>query len=352
MRRWVIRGIVLLFIVELSLLVVMLGRYIWSTYKQRQEANERASKMWAYRDPLYAQIDREESELIEDYQPFVGWKTREYHSANINVDAEGVRRTIGATSASDIPSIYFFGGSSMWGVGHRDETTIPSLVASKVKASIVNYGEIGYGISQEVIRLQQLLKSGKRPNHVVFYDGCNDLFLTALDSVPHETFRDTTMRKVLGNIWKLPREGKEGVLPWNFNLNLFQRKSPAPTRQSEEELVNHLVQSYMGNIEILDALSKAYDFDYLLFWQPTLYSRDESDLTDDEKRLPDTTDPLYKEFVVIYKQAGQKIFAENPHNFYDLSAVFSGEKESVFTDSCHLTPDGNKKVSDTILSLL
>lgn len=375
MRHWVERGLLLIIFIELCLQVASFGRYVWTKKVENQTLRDRVSRMWAYRDSLYVEIDHEEGKLTQDYQPFIGWKTREHQSDLINVDAEGIRKTIGNPSQeiSGLPNVYFFGGSSMWGVGNADDTTIPSLIALQLnnvqpRAAITNYGEIGYGITQEIIRLAELLKSGKRPNTVVFYDGCNDLFLTALENVPHETFRDTTMRKVLGNIWALPREGSETVSNktifsgafWKDIISRIQLirypmeyfRSPQNqqiTRQSPEKLTSILVQTYTSNIEIVDALSRVYGFKYLFVWQPTLYSRDPADMTNDEKQLPDATHVRYQELATIYHEAAKQIGTTHPQNFYDLSYIFNEVTESVFTDSCHVTPEGNSKAGAAII---
>lgn len=384
MRKWATRVALILLFAELGLQGISFVQYLWNTNTERAALDDRIRHMWAYRDPLYAEIDREESKLNESYQSFVGWQTDEYYSPLINVDGKGVRRTVNnpAESAMGMPTIYFFGGSAMWGVGHTDQTTIPSLVSAEVNkqkptAVMTNYGEIGFGSTQEVMKLVLLLKSGKRPAQVVFYDGCNDLFLASFDTHPHLTFRDATIKKTLGNIWELPREGAGSVDISNptivnselwkkilshvqlvrYPMMLFSKQAPqvvqTPRRATGEpkeieRQVGEIVKNYEGNIQILDALSRAYGFSYHLFWQPTLYSRNSEDLSEDEKQLPDATDTRYQEYRAIYKQAAEKLAAAHPQRLSDLSLIFDGVKESVFTDSCHITPVGNTMVSGAI----
>ena len=79
-----------------------------------------------------------------------------------------------------------FGGSTMWGVGARDEGTIPSLLARDltdrgINGRVKNFGEIGYVSSQQVIALMRELENGVRPEIVIFYDGINDTTSAVLE---------------------------------------------------------------------------------------------------------------------------------------------------------------------------
>jgi lysophospholipase L1-like esterase len=85
--------------------------------------------------------------------------------------------------------LFFFGGSTMWGTGARDDFTIPSLISkslygSKVNTKIVNYGESSYVSTQEMIFLINQLQQGNIPDVVVFYDGYNDTRLTYMHKRP------------------------------------------------------------------------------------------------------------------------------------------------------------------------
>ncbi len=77
-------------------------------------------------------------------------------------------------------TVWFFGGSAMFGDGQRDEHTIPSEFARLAEAEgipveVRNYGRPGIAMWQELELYEQLVGSGEKPDLVVFYDGFNDL---------------------------------------------------------------------------------------------------------------------------------------------------------------------------------
>ena len=92
-----------------------------------------------------------------------------------------MRRTPGENDAAEQAiRILCFGGSTMMGMGARDEHTIPALLACRLEAlghrvSVTNFGQLGHNSTQESITLQQLLKSGERIDIAVFYDGINEM---------------------------------------------------------------------------------------------------------------------------------------------------------------------------------
>lgn len=78
------------------------------------------------------------------------------------------------------PTIWFFGGSTTFGIGQRDEQTIPSEVARLAEASgipvqVQNFGVSSYLTWQEVGLFRRLLREREAPDLVVFYHGVNDL---------------------------------------------------------------------------------------------------------------------------------------------------------------------------------
>ena len=77
-------------------------------------------------------------------------------------------------------TVWFFGGSAMFGDGQRDEHTIPSEFAriaesEGIPVEVRNYGRPGIAMWQELELYEQLVGSGAQPDLVVFYDGFNDL---------------------------------------------------------------------------------------------------------------------------------------------------------------------------------
>src|SRR5260370_12513842 len=114
-----------------------------------------------------------------DWKPYVGWWQRPFRGAYVTLDERGLRPTPGEKIADgEAIRILCFGGSTMMGMGARDDQTIPAVLARRLterghRVSITNYCQLGHNSTQEVITLQQLLKSGEQLDIAFFYDGHN-----------------------------------------------------------------------------------------------------------------------------------------------------------------------------------
>ena len=134
-------------------------------------------------EPWRAQLGQEigQAWVHKRYDPFLSWRMVDYRGRYVNL-SDGVRRSYEAPGAGgpDAVTVYFMGGSTMFGSFQRDGHTIPSEFARLAEADgipvrVVNYGQLAYVNWQEVLLLQQLASGSSRPDLAVFYDGYNDL---------------------------------------------------------------------------------------------------------------------------------------------------------------------------------
>lgn len=117
------------------------------------------------------------------YEAFIGWQAWEQRGEYINISADGVRRTVGQPANFD-EQVLLFGGSTMWGWGVGDGSTIPSHLQRLLpERQVVNLGEISYNGTQELNRLLlHLTKHPETRGSVVFFDGVNEM-LSSCDGV-------------------------------------------------------------------------------------------------------------------------------------------------------------------------
>lgn len=90
---------------------------------------------------------------------------------------DGARWT--PTSVPGAPVVWFFGGSTMFGIGQRDEHTIAAEVARLAASEGTpidarNYGVSAYVAWQEAVLLGRLMAGSERPDLIVFLHGVND----------------------------------------------------------------------------------------------------------------------------------------------------------------------------------
>ena len=115
----------------------------------------------------------------EDSQGFARRRTH-------NAQADAARSTL---------RIFALGGSTTFGYNVADDETWPSALAATltrraaasgtdITVTVENYGRGYFNPSQEVVLLWNLVRSGHRPDVVIFMDGVN---LGSAEDVPHFT---------------------------------------------------------------------------------------------------------------------------------------------------------------------
>ena len=82
-----------------------------------------------------------------------------------------------------------------------NDATIPAVLARRLAelghaASVTNLGQLGHNSTQEVISLHQLLKSGLRPDIVLFSDGINEMMCAEQTGMADRVFHEASRRSV------------------------------------------------------------------------------------------------------------------------------------------------------------
>jgi|GEM_PF-1899101 len=361
--RWV-RVLLLLLAAELCLTLLDFGKFMYSVYDAKRDAMD-----WYMTDPRNSWSSTLDFSLTSYYHPFLGWRYRPVSSRYVNVEADLSRRTTDNPTGERVPSVYFFGGSSMWGIYAKDSETIASYFVRRVnrkspRISAINYGHLSYNNNQELMFLLELLKDGKRPEYVIFYDGCNDL-----RSAPERVRSERQLSEFLSDVntivypkaalayWKpsdllvtIKRTLVDNVriirYPYRLVSPLVKRvlgiTPPPPNTPTSSDIATGTVSNYRKNAAVVDALSHAYNFTYLFIWQPTIYDKP---LTPLEVKYQ-KTNPVIREASI---QAKSLLAADQVPNFFDLSSTFAASSSaSLFTDECHVIPEANSVIADRI----
>ena len=85
-----------------------------------------------------------------DWKPYVEWWHRPYRGAFVTLDERGLRPTPGeGTADGGAIRVLCFGGSTMMGMGARDDATIPAILGHWLteqgrRISVTNYGQLGH----------------------------------------------------------------------------------------------------------------------------------------------------------------------------------------------------------------
>lgn len=286
---------------------------------------------------------------------------------------DGIRRTVpNQTGYKPEQRIFMFGGSSMWGYAARDDLTIPSHLISAAATDgwnweITNYAERGYVSWQSVLLLSELCASGNVPDVVVFYDGFNDVYAR------HE--RPDESRSMMGQDWfddmltLITNRGfsaavlvvQDAYLEQSFirKVILRMKRSRARTHFESSGVVwrvspqraaslEHIgiaaAGVYLENVGFVEKLADVYGFSYLFVWQPTLATKGFRSTEEDAIHI--VLGPENTELDVALQSAARVVGEQS--EILDLSALFNGETETIYSDPVHVLEHVNQRIAEQI----
>jgi hypothetical protein len=133
------------------------------------------------------------------YEPFIGWRSEPKSGVALNIDENGNRVTANINNDNSSSVYDFYGGSTTWGFGVADASTVPSLFARLSNSVFArNFGEQAYNSRQELNYFLNNVTLGKIGNVVIFYDGENDAFNSCFaSSDPFGDARGGVIRSVM-----------------------------------------------------------------------------------------------------------------------------------------------------------
>ena len=312
---------------------------------------------WAreYVDELYLSVRT-------DWHPYVHWRSAPLTGRYINIGQDGLRRTTQAdvskssvAAATPKTKVWLFGGSVVWGWGARDEHTIASCLARELaeagyNVEVVNYGQIGYVNTQEVLTLLDELRRGERPDVVVFVNGYNDVGTALQEGVAGVPQNESNRRGEFnmgltgGLVAETRRSGTmwlvRGLLRRSGIVHDARRSFGGPGRPSLESLGDEVIRIYAENMRLVERLSPSYGFAALYYWQPVVFWK--KNLVGDESRSAKQW-PAFKKLLVDVRER----FDTTPPlsegaRFRDLTGLFDDIQEPVFIDSAHFSESENQ----------
>jgi lysophospholipase L1-like esterase len=307
--------------------------------------------------PNYAGVEWARTHFVElhaqstRYVSYLGWRRRSFKGETINVEGiYGQRRTVGE-AAQDKPSVYFFGGSTMWGTGADDANTIPSLVAQLGDFRSQNFGEGAYVAHQGLLLLIELLQDGHRPDVVVFYDGVNEVGQKCRSELtPKSHAREGRIKAALAatsadKTYDLrymvgPLMAAAVALSDAVGLRRMDSAFYCSTdAHKAQQIADNLVQDW----DVARRLVESYGGRFIGILQPVAYysetKTDHIPLRDLQKR----------QYLAVYPLIKQRMAGRT--GLYDFTRVLD-HPEYLYIDASHLSPSGNRYVARKLVEVL
>ena len=286
------------------------------------------------------------------YKSFVGWQTTPMAGETINVEGPYLQRRTENGTASGGRQVYFFGGSTMWGMGAPDAGTIPSQFAAITGLHAENFGEVGWTAHQGLMQLIRLIQAGHRPDLVVFYDGVNDVHQKCrieLTAESHERERqfDLALRRSL-----IADSFPHYYAPIERLAQNIRRELVRAVAADEYDCHSNAAKADAVAANLIDdwrlakLLVEAHGGKFVALLQPVAYfSRTRLEHLDRWSLQPDKG----RQYQAVYPLIQAKLAGSDA--FHDLgSALDVGEY--VYIDFCHLSPNGNRMVAERIAGVV
>jgi hypothetical protein len=279
-----------------------------------------------------------------EYQPFTEFKEREHKGRFVNVSAEGFRHVKDQgpwPPARDRLNVFVFGGSTTFGYGIADDETIASFLQEALRGrtprsvSVYNFGCNSYYSSRERAQFQQLILAGFVPDLAVFVDGLNE-FHFRREWSPISSFLHIFVEQ-------RGAQRRRGLPPW---LTLFSparlaaeirahRRSTEPRSKDPQE-ADHLIDRYLHNKKMIEAVAEAYGVRAFFVWQPV------SAFKFDWKRHHR---PQLETQIQPLPGVGSERMAERlkreppPPNFISLAEIHADVPDPLYVDGVHYAPN-------------
>jgi lysophospholipase L1-like esterase len=291
------------------------------------------------------------SDLIEymqigvSYFPHTEYCETPFKSKTLNIctDPTGVTYRTGHKKCFvDIDSstyrVYILGGSTSFGVFVADSETWPSRLSKLLmlkypnrKIEVVNYAVTGYSITEEFLRLYDLVKLGHRPSMVIVLDGLNlgmesdqsrftnSFFYTIKNIQTSYSFKETISRLLINMPISqlLLQMAPTKVLLYFFIRKASQEASNSPLEfYSDKSVVNFQSNRFNKGISDIQHLCNQFNIKLLYCLQPNAFYNYNIDSCSACTEIPNKT---YKEDVgKIYSS----ILSNHP-DVIDMTNLFS-----------------------------
>lgn len=311
-------------------------------------------------DALKAQPQAEEmlaeiysGQIQTQFAPYVHYRLGPYPGSHISIDARGLRSIPGTRTSTHGPTVWMFGGSTLWGMGARDAETIPAQLAAALgpEVRVISFAQVGYNSTQGVLTLLLELQRGPAPDVVVFYDGVNEV-LPALKlgevgvslDVPRRAQEfNITRPGELARLWSAALSGaarESKVVRWVLGP---QARAPVAQIDDVPLMAARVVDAYAANVKAVQGMAQRFGFRTLFFWQPTVFSK--AQRSADEATAAGTR----ADFAPLYAATRDQLPEADLLGVVDLSEVFGDSEQAVFFDFCHVNEAGNRIIAQAML---
>jgi hypothetical protein len=282
----------------------------------------------------------------EVYAPFVGWTRLPQQTRYVNIGPDGYRaHRAGRDAGPDAPEVGFFGGSTVWGTGVDDDSTIPAIFDQLTRGyRVVDYAQGGHDARQNLALLVNLIAEKRMPDVVVFYNGHNHMIHCYTPSLNTHGAAEK-MRDILA---ERPRYGSlvhDILMPPVRRIQEILRKRKkggvGGFCDDDPQAADRVAETLVRIWQMADLLVTANGGRFYAFLQPTVFTGsprlDHLTLREGDRGAQEHA--VYPR--ILAHAAGLDFFTDLTHAF-DVD-------EYVYIDTAHVTRNGNAIIARHVL---
>lgn len=284
----------------------------------------------------------------------------------------------------DAPGIWVFGGSTVHGGFTREPSTaceperpcsLPSRLSELLHErgldhTVRNLGMLNYGIAQERILFEEMLRRNERPAIAIFYDGANDAETRAgIAGYPNEypMIRDILEDRegpefLVSRLERSPWKGLS-LLDWLINRWHRSRVEPPPApnpfraeafdEDDEGPFVADVLDAYRHHVRLIRMVCREFGVACFFVWQPLACYK--TRLTEAEmSSIGEARCGPHGRVTEVYARVAADPELVAMPEFANLALLFADRGETVFLDYCHVdeASGGHRVIANRLLEVI
>lgn len=299
------------------------------------------------------------------YHDFITWRREDFEADGITIFSG--ERIVPNKYVENNEETWFFGGSTTFGYGVRDEEAYPAFFQEYSDSKVRNFGESGYIARQSLSYLNNLLISENfdtsNLKNIVFFDGVNDVAHRCRSEISGlGSGREAHIRNRLKSSQAADSEmftfGKTFEQVINFSTKVTEKFFISQEEQSQT-LIKHayscsqnkdrakfVAKSIVNTWIQASHIAKARGIKFLAVLQPVSFLSNAVNESVDKDHPNNRA--LKKQFEVVYPLILSYANAADL-NFIDATGILDGCTNCYF-DFCHVGPKGNKMIAQWFLN--
>jgi hypothetical protein len=364
-------------VIVLLFLFILINGLSWILIHLRDDATFFESNKWqewekspTFKNKIFAkELEYENQKIKSVYHPFTIWNQKEFKGKYIKTNEFGERNSVSENFSKKSKVIRLFGGSTMWGVGASDDSTIAAFLQnSKPNTIVYNHGMQGYNSRQSLERLITLYQTGESADLVIFYEGVNEISMCAKTiSIPghfqEDLFRQNITRRntiispsmVIYDGFKKAFINNTVELCFRLHKRIFEKKENKNCIEGyickcDDQKTAKIAKMLIENWKLAKLIVESKGGKFIAILQPVF-----SEGSPNIGYLREGENKVLQDFRLNYTKLYSAIRDEIEYNkvdwIFDFTEVLNS-KQPIYLDYCHINGVGNASIVNEINNII